>query len=269
MLADLRLLPLWFLLIFYGLFGLVFGSFLNVVISRVPAGESLMTRSHCPKCGHPIRERDNVPLAGWILLHGRCRDCHEPISWRYPAIEALTMLAFVGVGIWQGGLTWMTPALLIFVCASIALAMTDIDTLRLPDEIVFPSTVLVGMALVAAAAGSGQWDSLLRGVLAGAIYTAGYAALWFLSAGRGLGFGDVKIAFMLGLMAGYLSWEAAAVSVFAAWLTGGIIAGIGMMTGRIKRGSHVPFGPFLIVGCWIGMVWGSVAAGLYLPLLHG
>lgn len=257
------LLPAWLTLPFAAALGAVFGSFLNVVIARVPNGESLMPRSRCPRCGHRIRNRDNIPVAGWLLLRGRCRDCREPIHWRYPAVEAATAAAFTAIVAWQG-LDPVAVPLLILACASISLAIIDFDTMRLPDAITGPATAAIAASLIAISAATGTWDALGRGTLAGAAATVAYGALWAVSGGRAIGFGDVKIAFMLGLMAGWFSWPSAIVAVASGWLVGGIASGIALATRRIGPRSHIPFGPALIVGAWIGIAAGPWLAGAYL-----
>ena len=158
----------------------------------------------------------------------------------------------------------MLPLLLFYVCVSIALAMIDIDTMRLPDVIVVPTTAVLTVWLAAIAAFTDSWESFLRGMIAGAGMLVFYGLIWWLSGGRGLGFGDVKMAFMLGAITGFFSWEAAIVAVISAWMLGGIFAMIGLITRKMKRGAHVPFGPFLIIGSWIGIVWGEAFVNWYL-----
>ncbi|WP_448629394.1 prepilin peptidase [Cellulomonas soli] len=139
-LTALLLLPL----------GLAVGSFLNVVIWRVPQGMSVVRPpSACPRCEHPIRGRDNVPVLSWLLLRGRCRDCRAPISIRYPLVETATGILFVASGLFAGP-TWVLPALLYLVSITVALVLIDIDTRRLPDTIVLPS-YLVTLALLSLA----------------------------------------------------------------------------------------------------------------------
>ena len=141
------------------LVGLAIGSFLNVVIWRVPRGESVAhPPSACPRCGHAIRSRDNVPVLSWLLLRGRCRDCGNPISVRYPLVEAGTALLFA-VTAWSVGASWILPALLFLVAISVALALIDIDTKRLPDAIVLPSyPVALGLLALASWKPGGDAD---------------------------------------------------------------------------------------------------------------
>lgn len=258
------MLPTWFLLTVAGVFGAVWGSFLNVVIGRVPQRESLMTRSHCPKCGHQIRNRDNIPVLGWLGLRGKCRDCALPISPRYPLVEAGTAAFFMAITYWLGEPSWLLVPLLVFACVSIALALIDVDTLTLPNAIVGPSTVALVALMTAVGFLDGELASVGRGLLAGAAMTALYGVMWFVSAGRWIGFGDVKMAFMIGVMAGYFSWSSAVVAVAAGWFLGGLVAAIALLSGRVKKGAHLPFGPFLLIGAWVGVFFGRDIANWYL-----
>lgn len=189
-LTALLLLPL----------GLAVGSFLNVVIWRVPQGMSVVRPpSACPRCGHAIRERDNVPVVSWLLLRGRCRDCQEPISVRYPLVEAATGVLFVATGLFTGP-SWVLPGLLYLVSISIALALIDIDTRRLPDVIVLPS-YLVALALLTLASwnpgGEADWGALVRALIGGAAMFALYLVL-VLVYPAGMGRGDLKLSGVLG-----------------------------------------------------------------------
>lgn len=262
-----EILPLWFIVGFATIFGALFGSFLNVVVYRVPAGESLMGRSHCPKCSHPIRAYDNVPVFGWFFLRGKCRDCKESISWRYPAVEAFTAASFGFIAFWQGEVSLTLLLLLIYAFFTIALALIDIDTMRLPDALLLPGTIILTVGLTVVSIINMDFSSLWRGVIAGFLMTLLYGAVWFFSGGRGLGFGDVKMAFMLGIMTGFFSWDAAVVAFIAAWMTGGFYAIFAIIAGRAKKGSHIPFGPFLLLGSWIGIIWGTDITQWYLSFM--
>ena len=149
-----------------GVFGLAVGSFLNVVIYRVPVGESVVSPpSKCPSCGASIRNRHNVPVFGWLLLRGRCYDCKAPISARYPLVEAATGVLFAAVT-WRLlviDMPWALAAYLYLAAAGVALAMIDIDVKRLPDKIVLPSYAVVAVLLTVAAIGEHDWWPLARG----------------------------------------------------------------------------------------------------------
>src|SRR4051812_8246654 len=170
-----------FVIVLCGVLGLVIGSFLNVVIWRVPRGESIVSPpSACPGCGHPIRRRDNVPVLSWLLLRGRCRDCAQPISARYPLVEAGTGLLFTAVAVLVGFDSpdvWAMPAFLYLAAISVALTLIDLDTRTLPNAIVLPSYVVALVLLTVAAWGSQSWDDLLRAVLGCVILYVFYFAL--------------------------------------------------------------------------------------------
>lgn len=260
------------LLALAGVLGLAVGSFLNVVVWRVPRDESVVRPpSACPACGHAIRPRDNVPVVSWLLLRARCRDCGEPISARYPAVEATTAALFVLATWWllgrDAGL-WLLPAVWYLVAIGVALTLIDIDTHRLPDKIVLPSYLVVGVALVVASAGTGQWDALLRAAV-------GMAALWLFYFAlvmiypAGMGFGDVKLSGVLGMALAWFGWGPLVVGAFAAFACGGLFAVVLMMLRRAGRKSQVPFGPWMLVGAAVGAVAGQTIWDTYLRLALG
>lgn len=273
---------LWltFLAAYAGIFGLLIGSFLNVVVYRVPNGLSIVSPpSACPGCGHVIKAYDNIPVLSWLILRGRCRSCAKPISKRYPLVEAGTGIAFAGVALWAwtGGVTAGrptegAPGILVLVgflylaAVTVALGLIDLDTRRLPDAIVLPS-YLVGAALFTLAAIlSGDYSALLR---AG----AGMAVLWTayllmaLAYPGGMGFGDVKLAGLLGLFLGWVGWGPLLVGAFAAFLLGGLFS-VGLLVARkANRKSGIPFGPWMLAGAWIGIIDGGSLWKGYLALV--
>jgi leader peptidase (prepilin peptidase)/N-methyltransferase len=251
-----------------GLFGLLIGSFLNVVIWRVPRGESVVSPgSACPWCGHPVRGRDNIPVLSWLLLRGRCRDCGEPIARRYPAVELGTGVAFAAVTAWTG-LAWELPALLYLTAVAIALTLIDLDVQRLPDAIVLPSIVVAAALLTLAAAMTGQWSDLRRAFLAAAVLFAAYF-LMKVAYPPGMGFGDVKLAALLGLYLGWIGWGAVVIGSFAAFVLGGIFSiGLVLMR-RAGRKSGVPFGPWMILGAAVGITVGESLWRAYLSTFIG
>jgi leader peptidase (prepilin peptidase)/N-methyltransferase len=257
-----------------GVLGLAIGSFLNVVVYRVPAGLSIVAPpSACPKCGHRIRGFDNVPVLSWLVLRGRCRDCREPISARYPAVELGTGVLFVIV-VWRflaGGTSFAiaTPLLVAFLylaAVSVALALIDLDVRRLPNVIVLPSLLVAAALMSLEGILSGDYSSLIRAGISAAALFAFYFLLAFLYPG-GMGFGDVKLAAVLGLYLGWLGWGNLIVGTFAAFLLGGLF-GIGMMIFRkAGRKSTIPFGPWMLLGAWIGIFFGTNITAGYLALL--
>jgi leader peptidase (prepilin peptidase) / N-methyltransferase len=252
-------------LIFVALLGLAVGSFLNVVIHRVPRGDSVVApRSHCPGCGSGIRPRDEIPVLSWVLLRARCRDCDEPISARYPLVELLTAAVFVALTI-KFGVSAALPAYLYLGAVGVALALIDLDTKRLPDALTLPSypvgVGLLGLAMVS----SDSWTPLLRGLLGLAAMYAFYFLLRFLYP-RGMGFGDVKLAGVLGLYTAFLGWGSWTVGLFGGFVLGGVVS-IGLvLAGRAGRKTRVPYGPFMIVGAFIAVFVGQPLASAYLDL---
>jgi leader peptidase (prepilin peptidase)/N-methyltransferase len=237
------------------LLGLLVGSFLNVVIWRVPRGESVVTPgSHCPRCGAPLRAVHNVPVLSWLVLRGRCASCGEPISWRYPAVELATAVLFGAVA-WRVhalGLVAAVPAYLYFVAIGVALAAIDLDHKRLPNVIVLPSYGVVAALLIAAAAWQDRWADLLRAGLGACVLFAVFLAL-ALAYPAGMGLGDVKLAGLLGGVLGYLSWPAVALGSFAGFLLGSVIGVAVIASGRGSRKTAIPFGPFMIAGALLAI----------------
>jgi leader peptidase (prepilin peptidase) / N-methyltransferase len=245
------------------IFGLLVGSFLNVVIVRVPAGRSVVRpRSACTTCGRPISERDNVPVLSWLLLRGRSRCCDEPISGRYPLVEVMTGVAFGGVVAWVG-LSWVLPALLYLAAISIALTMIDLKLKRLPNAITLPSYPIAAALLTLAALAEREPGRLIGAAIGSAASFAFYFMLMVINS-RGMGFGDVKLSGVLGLYLGWFGWQCAVVGPFLAFVLGGVI-GIGLMLlGRAGRKTQIPFGPYMIVAAWIALAWAVPLTDWYL-----
>jgi leader peptidase (prepilin peptidase)/N-methyltransferase len=265
--ADTRdvLLPAWLVASLTGVLGLVVGSFLNVVAARVPAGGSVVRpRSACPRCGHPIRNRDNLPLVSWLVLRGRCRDCSEPISVRYPLVEAVTGLMFAVTG-WRFGADVVLPAYLFFAAISVVLTVIDLDTRRLPDAIVLPAYP-VALAFGVVTVGSHGWWPMERAFIGGAVLAGLYLALWYLTGGRGLGYGDVKLAGLVGGYAAWLGWGSLVAAGFGAFLLGGAVGVVLMAAGRAGRRTALPFGPFMLAAAWLAVFAGDALSEAYLQL---
>ncbi|GGK86536.1 prepilin peptidase [Mangrovihabitans endophyticus] len=248
-----------------GVLGLVVGSFLNVVIHRVPRGESLVAPgSHCPHCGVAVRARHNVPVLGWLLLRGRCADCAAPISARYPLVEAVTAALFVAVTA-RFGLSWELPAYLYLAAIAVALAAIDLDVLRLPDRIVLPSYGVAAALLLPAAVAGHDWSAPLRALAAAA---ALYAFYWVLAVlPKGMGGGDVKLAPLLGFYLGWLGWSWVAVGAFAAFLLGGAVGMVLLAARLATRKSRIPFGPYMLGGAFLAVFAAAPIADWYTSLL--
>lgn len=246
-----------------GIVGVVIGSFLNVVIWRVPRGESVVSPpSHCPGCDTPIAPRDNVPLVSWLVLRGRCRHCGEPISPRYPLVELVTGVLFALIA-WHFGLSWELPAYVYLGAIAVALALIDIDVHRLPNSIVLPSYPVVAVLLLLPAVIDSRWDDYLRAALGAAVLFAFYFLLAFIYP-AGMGFGDVKLAGVLGAYLGWLGWGVLAVGGFLGFLLGGLLGGALMVVGRAGRKSKIPFGPFMLAGALAAVFAGDALVDLYL-----
>jgi len=249
-----------------GLFGLAIGSFLNVVIWRVPRGESVVSPpSACPGCGTPIQPRDNIPVLSWLLLRGRCRQCGTRISARYPLVELLTAVLFV-VAALKFGLHAELPAYLYLVGVGVALAFIDLDVKRLPDVLTLPSygvaVVLLGLASIS------EPHLLLRAVRGGLAMFGMYFALAF-AYPAGMGFGDVKLSGVLGLYTAWLGWDVWGAGLLLGFFLGGFF-GIGLVL--LKKGGRktaVPFGPFMLVGAFLAILVGHQLVNGYLDLTTG
>jgi leader peptidase (prepilin peptidase)/N-methyltransferase len=243
--------------------GLMIGSFLNVVVYRVPLGRSIVSPpSACPSCASRIRARDNVPVLSWLILRGRCRDCAAPISARYPLVEAGTAGAFAGVA-GVVGPVWVLPAYWVATATAIALALVDLDHRRIPNAILFPGLAISWLLLVP--------GSLIDGDPWGLVRAAGGAAAYFglllvvaLAARGGFGFGDVKLALLLGTYLAYRDWETLAVGVFGGFVVGGVAGGFLLLSRRAGRKDAMPFGPAMVIGAAVALVWGTAIADWYL-----
>ena len=254
--------------LFAALVGLAIGSFLNVVIYRVPAGLSLShPPSRCPTCETPIAARDNIPVLGWVLLRGRCRACRAPISPRYPFVELLTAVVFVLLTL-RFGVTAVLPAYLYLGAIGIALAFIDLDTKRLPDKLTLPSYPVALVLLGVAAAVGGTWDALLRSLLGGVALGLFYGVLWFVYP-AGMGFGDVKFSGVLGLYLGWISWGTVALGGFLGFLLGGVVGVALLATKRATRKTGIPFGPFMILGAILAILWGQPVIDWYAGAAFG
>jgi leader peptidase (prepilin peptidase) / N-methyltransferase len=241
-----------------GLFALIFGSFFNVVVHRLPQGTSLITpASSCPTCGAPVKPYDNVPVLSWLWLRGRCRACRARISVRYPLIEALTAVLAVAVVLDKHSARDIALGLLL-VAALVPIALIDLEHRIIPNKITVPAAIgaiCVGLATRP----SGVPEQLIAGAAAG-----GFLLVFALAYPPGMGMGDVKLAGVLGLYLGGAVAVALFVGVFAAMIVGvWIMATLGVKAGRKTA---VPFGPFLALGGVVGLLAGSPIVHWY---LHG
>lgn len=265
--------------------GLLVGSFLNVVILRLPKRlewewkrDSLETLgqadlydppppgivvepSHCPQCGHKLSWYENIPVLSWVALRGRCRSCKTPISAQYPAVELLTML-LVTACVWRFGFGWQGFGAAMLSCFLIAMSGVDVRTQLLPDQLTLP---LLWLGLIASV------DNLFipaKAAIAGAVL--GYLSLWVvywvykqLTGKIGMGHGDFKLLAALGAWAGY---KALLPIVLLSSLVGAIIGSIWLMTKGRDQGTPIPFGPYLAIAGWIVFMWGNDIIGAYMRI---
>jgi leader peptidase (prepilin peptidase) / N-methyltransferase len=265
--------------------GLLVGSFLNVVILRLPKRlewewkrDSLETLgqadlydppppgivvepSHCPQCGHKLSWYENIPVLSWVALRGRCRSCKTPISAQYPAVELLTML-LVTACVWRFGFGWQGFGAAMLSCFLIAMSGIDVRTQLLPDQLTLP---LLWLGLIASV------DNLFipaKAAIAGAVL--GYLSLWVvywvykqLTGKIGMGHGDFKLLAALGAWAGY---KALLPIVLLSSLVGAIIGSIWLMTKGRDQGTPIPFGPYLAIAGWIVFMWGNDIIGAYMRI---
>jgi leader peptidase (prepilin peptidase)/N-methyltransferase len=263
-----------------GVFGLLFGSFFNVVIWRVPRRESVVRpASSCPKCGHAIRAWDNIPVLSWLLLRGKCRDCGTSISAQYPAVELVTGFAFAlvalgfvpavlnsPVGATQVSALLEMLAFLALAAASVVLSGIDLTVQRLPDRIVVPTFVVGALLLGGAALAGADGAAMLRALIGSAAAFLFFLIVAFIKPGA-MGMGDVKLAAVLGLYLGYLGWSQLVVGFFAAFIVGSIAGLLLLIARRVDRKGGIPFGPWMFAGAWVGIAAGGPIAAGYLHLV--
>lgn len=236
------------MLVAVGLLGLVIGSFLNVVIVRVPEHRSLMhPRSACPRCSAQLSWYDNIPVLSFLVLRGRCRTCAEPISWRYPAVEVITAVALVLAYLAFGPTTDFVVAS-VLLTALIAITAIDLQHLLIPDVITLPGILLGLVANVAT--GRISWRESVVGIVLGA---ALFLTIILVSRG-GMGGGDLKLGAMLGA---FLGWKALLFGLFVAVILGGVLGIVLLVSGLRGRKDAVPFGPFLAIGGAVALFWGE------------
>jgi leader peptidase (prepilin peptidase)/N-methyltransferase len=267
------------------LFGLMIGSFLNVVIHRLPRmmerdwaaqcaelrGETpaptepfslVRPRSRCPHCGRPVGALENIPVLSFLFLRGRCRGCGKPISWRYPLVEALAGLLF-GFIAWQLGPGLASWAAMGFVAAMIALTFIDFDTQLLPDDITLPM-LWAGLLLNVA----GTYTDLTSAVIGA---TAGYLSLWtvywlfkLLTGKEGMGYGDFKLLAAIGA---WLGWQVLPLTILLSSLVGAVVGIALIVMAKHGRNVPIPFGPYLATAGVIALFWGKPLTQAYIGIL--
>ncbi len=244
------------------LFGLLIGSFLNVVIFRFPRGESIaFPASHCPSCNHQIKPWENIPLLSFLFLRGKCSSCKTSISWRYPLVEALTAFIFY-LSFLEFGLTWDLAVFALFGSLLIAIAFIDIDHLIIPDSMIIIG-FLPGIYLWLTRDGQMLTPQVLGFIGLGGMFWAirYFGEMAFKK--EAMGFGDVKFAAMAGFV---LGWDVGIVSMFLAFLSATLLFAVLIPSGVIHRKQQVPFGPFICIGIWLGLLWGQELIDWYLTM---
>lgn len=280
----------WLLYLGAGLLGLTVGSFLNVVIHRLPLmmekewrsqcrtflkleepGQSeekpvnlVSPRSRCPHCNHAITALENIPVLSYLFLKGRCRSCRKPISMRYPLVETLSAILCI-MAAWRFGVSSQTGFAMLLAWALIALTFIDIDHQLLPDEIVLP-TLWLGLLISTFGAGFTELDSAVIGA------AAGYLSLWLVYHGfklatgkEGMGYGDFKL---LALLGAWMGWTMLPMIILLSSLAGAVIGGINITLSRMGRHQQMPFGPYLCIAGWIALIWGDAILQSYLQFAN-
>lgn len=265
--------------------GLLIGSFLNVVIVRLPGGMSIVTPpSHCPRCGAPVRAFDNVPILSFLLLRGRCRKCGEPISWRYPLVELMNALCYLWVA-FEFGISGEALLLMAFSSSLIVITFIDLDHQIIPDVISLPGVlvgVLVAPFFMTALADPlplglsrflpDNWSYLnpfvnaLFGMLCGALPLLTVGWLWEkLRNIEAMGGGDIKLMAMVGA---FLGWKGALLTIMLGALTGSVVGMLLILLKRQKADHVIPFGPFLAFGALTAAFFGPDLIDWYLNLIR-
>lgn len=257
-------------LIILGLLGLVFGSFLTSLTYQIAkpnfSWAKLIRRSKCSKCGHEITWYDNIPLLSYLVLGGKCRLCKKPISKRYPLIEIATAAAFVGLflredmGIIREFTGWLgnfaLPYFLFLAAGMLALAVVDLEHQIIPDKILFP-LITIHLSLITFFAPS---PILFVNFLWASLAACFFLALVLVTREKGMGLGDVKLAFLIGLVVGSSVWLA----LFLAFVSGSVIGLLLVFIGRARFGKPIPFGPFLVLGTFLVLLWRDVFESMVL-----
>jgi len=240
----------------FALYGLLFGSFLTVVVDRVPRGASIVQPgSACGNCGLRLGVRDLIPVFSWLALRGKCRQCHTSIGVEPLVLELSTSLLF-GITAWHFGLSWRTPAFCALVVGLVGLSWIDLRTKRLPREIIYVTASVGVPLLVVAALVEHQPKRIWMLLLGAAINLAIMGTIYVLSRG-GMGDGDVRLSPLLGAFLGFLNPGLAPVGLFYGFLLGAIASVPLLVTRKADRRTALPFGPFLALGAYLAIFFGQ------------
>ena len=248
----------------FGLVGLAFGSFLTVVVHRVPKGESLVSpRSRCPSCGSQLRNVDNIPVLSWLLLWGRCRSCGARISPVYPLTELATAVLFAAAAL-AFERVWVAAIVALFLGLMVALSAIDLRHRIIPNRIVYPSFPIFAFFILAADLAGVGLDAP-RAAL-GMLAYGGALLVVALVSPRGMGMGDVKLAGLIGLVLGSLGLRFVAVGAGVGIVLGGVGAIVALIAGASRK-QALPFGPFLAAGAAVAVLFGEELASAYLRIV--
>ncbi|TVQ63367.1 MAG: prepilin peptidase [Spirulina sp. DLM2.Bin59] len=261
--------------LFILIIGAAIGSFLNVIIYRIPAGKSILfPPSHCPHCQTHIHWYDNIPVLAWFWLRGKCRHCGGGISWRYPFIEAIAALLFLAT-FWQFGPTLTTVGYCLLLSWLLALALIDCDTLTLPNPLTQSGLVagLVFLLLqgwIETTAIEASLSRLITGIFGAVLALWGLELIAFIGSifyrRTAMGAGDAKLLAMIGA---WLGWQGAALAAFLGCVGGAFLGGGAIALGLLNRKQPIPFGPFLALGAVITVFWGEIIITSYQRLIFG
>jgi leader peptidase (prepilin peptidase) / N-methyltransferase len=243
-----------------GVFGLLIGSFIGVVVDRVPRQESIvLPPSHCVACSAPIRAYDNIPIVSYALLRGRCRACGTRIPPRDAFLELGTGVLFVLLA-WRLTSAWELPAYCVLAAAGVAISAIDIEHMRIPSVLVYTTVALGAPLLVLASAGTHRWSALESAAIGGAIALAAFGALFY-AVPKGIGFGDVRLAGLCGGFLGWLGYREVVAGFVISFIVAGVPAALLLATGKVQRRTKIPFGPFLAAGTVITVLFAA-------PIVH-
>jgi leader peptidase (prepilin peptidase) / N-methyltransferase len=273
-----------FIDIFVFLFGIIIGSFLNAVIYRLSVeegkkgGSALRGRSYCPDCRHNLSWLDLIPVISFVLLQGRCRYCRKQISWQYPLVELGTALLFMaGTGVLQTEHVFYLLYFWVIASLLVVLFVYDLRHYILPDKIVFPAIGIVFGYRVFEFLSFSNWNLIenwslkienvilfVNPLFAGILASVFFLTIFLFSRGRAMGFGDVKLAFFMGL---FLGWPNIVVALFAAFMAGAVVGLALILLKKKGMKSEVPFGPFLIGGTFVALFWGKFLVDWYFTIV--
>lgn len=261
-------------------YGLIFGSFANAVAYRVPTGETLWSRSHCPKCEAQIHWWQNIPVLSWLALRGKCANCKNPISFQYPAIELLTSALFavltwsvIDKGLVEDytsitsliGVLLVIVALCYFAFIGVVLSIIDLKTQRLPDVLVLPTFVVSLVLLSASALLIDEPSRILTMFICAVASSFLYGILWFFFP-NGFGFGDVKLMLVVGAILGWFSVGQAVLGVMLPFIVLSVVALPLMLVKIVGRKTKAPLGPWIILGAIISIMFGDIIVNTYLSV---